>query len=227
MGWLIWLLTVSLHAALAVSVARVFGVMLGSGIYVLSILIFMAIAGTALKSTSVNQITWKNRLAGWFLPWTHWVGGGSLSTLLIKNASVSILLGVILIWCDSYGWLHELVGVKSRDKSIRFSWLELVILWATVVCWGVLILAWSLLVRSWAASQLNVLSVLLKGPGNWLPFLLPPIAVSVSIVMRYLGFTGWALGVVAVPLLITTGPVLLMLAVFLWHHIRGKPIRWN
>lgn len=227
MGWIIWLLTVSLHAALAVSAARVFGVLLGGGIYVLSILIFMAIAGTALKSTSVNQITWKNRLAGWFLPWTHWVGGGQLSTLLIKNASVSILLGVILIWCDSYGWLHELVGVKSRDKSVRFSWLELVILWATVVCWGVLILAWALLVRSWATNQLNVLSVLLKGPGHSLPFFLPLVAVTSSIVLRYVGFPGWALVVVVLPLWITTGPVLLMLAVFLWHHIRGKPIRWN
>lgn len=227
MGWLIWLLSILLHAALAVSAARVLGAWRGTGVYVLSVLIFIAIAGTALKSSSVNQITWKNRLAGWFLPWTHWVGGGQLSTLLFKNGSVSILWGVILIWCDSYGWLHELVGVKASDKSSRFSWLELVILWATVVCWGVLLLAWLLLLRSWATNQLNVLSVLLKGPGNSLPFLLPPVAVSSSIALRYAGFPGWALVVVALPLLITTGPVLLMLAVFLWHHIRGKPIRWN
>lgn len=227
MGWLIWLLTVSLHAALAVSVARVLGVWLGSGIYVLSVLIFMAIAGTALKSSSVNQITWKNWLAGWFLPWTHWVGGGSLSALLIKNAIASILFGLMMIGCDHSGLLHELVGLKASDHSPRFTWVGLITLWATIVCWIVLLLAWGLLLRSWAANQLNVVSVLLKGPGNWLPFLLPPIAVSVSMVMRYLGFTGWALSVVAVPLLITTGPVLLMLAVFLWHHILGKPIRWN
>lgn len=227
MGWLVWFLAVLMHAALAFALVRGFGLGVGAALYSCCVLGFIAVAGFALNSSTLNTVTWKNRLAGWLLPWTHWVGGGSLSALLIKNAIMSILFGALIMGCDRYGLLHELVGMKASDHSPRFSWMGLITLWATVVCWSVLLLAWALLLRSWANNQLNVLSVLLKGPGNWLPFLLPPIAVSVSIVMRYLGFTGWALSVVAVPLLITTGPVLLMLAVFLWHHIRGKPIRWN
>ena len=227
MGWLIWLLAVLLHAAYAVIAVRALGYPFGIALYLLSIVLFMVIAGTALKSSTVGSITWKNRLAGWFLPWTHWVGGGQLSTLLIKNAAVSMLFGVLMIWFDNNGLLHELIGIKSIDKSSRFTWVELVVLWATVASWLILSVAWLLLMRSWAQNQLNVLSVLVKGPGNWLPFVLPPAAISASIVLRYAEFPFWALAVVAIPLLITTGPVLLMLAVFLWYHIRGKPIRWN
>ncbi|MBL8868760.1 MAG: hypothetical protein JNK90_03150 [Planctomycetaceae bacterium] len=227
MGWLVWFLAVLIHAAMAFAFVRGFGSGVGAALYSCCVLGFIATAGFALKSSTLNTVTWKNRLAGWFLPWTHWVGGGSLTSLLIKNAIMSILFGALIMGCDRYGLLHELVGMKASDHSQRFSWLELATLWGTVVCWIVLLSAWALLVRAWAKNQLNVLSVLLKGPGNWVPFLLPPAAVGSSITLRYAGFPSLGLLVVAIPLLITTGPVLLMLAVFFWHHLRGKPIRWN
>jgi hypothetical protein len=132
-----------------------------------------------------------------------------------------------MIWCDQNGLLHELVGLKASDNSRRISWIQLAVLWTTVGCWLILALAWLLLMRSWFKNQLNVLSVLLKGRDNGLPFLLPPASVSASIALRYAELPALALAVVAIPLLITTGPVLLMMAVFLWHHLRGKPIRWN
>jgi hypothetical protein len=222
-----WLLTVMLYAALAVMAARGIGVALGIALYSLTVVALVAIAGIALKGSTVGSITWRNRLAGWLLPWTQWVGGGQLRSLLIKNATVSILFGWLMIWCDHNGLFHELVGWKASDHSRRFSWIQLVGLWTTVGCWLILSLAWLLLMRSWAKNQLNVLSVLLKGGGNWIPFLLPPASVGASIALRYAEFPALALAVVAIPLLITTGPVLLMMAVFLWHHLRGKPIRWN
>lgn len=227
MGWLMWLLTVMLHAALAVIAARGVGVTLGIALYSLTVVVFVAIAGIALKGSTVGSITWRNRLAGWLLPWTKWVGGGQLRSLLIKNATVSILFGGLMIWCDHNGLFLELAGWRASDNSRRFSWIQLALLWTTVGCWLILSLAWLLLMRSWTKNQLNVLSVLLKGRGNWLPFLLPPASVGASIALRYAEFPALALAVVAIPLLITTGPVILMMAVFLWHHLRGKPIRWN
>jgi hypothetical protein len=227
MGWLMWLLTVLLYASLAVIATRGIGIALGIVSYSLTVVVFVAIAGLALKGSTVGSITWRNRLAGWLLPWTKWVGGGQLHSLLIKNATVSILFGWLMIWCDQNGLLHELVGLTASDNSRRISWIQLAVLWTTVGCWLILALAWLLLMRSWFKSQLNVLSVLLKGRDNGLPFLLPPASVTASIALRYAELPALALAVVAIPLLITTGPVLLMMAVFLWHHLRGKPIRWN
>jgi hypothetical protein len=222
-----WLLTVLLYASLAVIATRGIGIALGIVLYSLTVVVFVAIAGLALKGSTVGSVTWRNRLAGWLLPWTKWVGGGQLHSLLIKNATVSILFGWLMIWCDQNGLLHELVGLKASDNSRRISWIQLAVLWTTVGCWLILALAWLLLMRSWFKNQLNVLSVLLKGRDNGLPFLLPPASVSASIALRYAELPALALAVVAIPLLITTGPVLLMMAVFLWHHLRGKPIRWN
>lgn len=227
MGWIVWALTLVFHAALAVLLARYFGFVYGAIAYGLSVASFMSIAAVALSRSSVGVVTWKNRLAGWFLPWTFVVGGGSLTELIAKNGVASLIFGMLMMICDQVGWLHEIVGIKANDKSPRFSWGELIILWATVICWLVLSAGWLLLLRSALQNQLNSISVLLKGPGNQLPFWLPPIAVGVSMGLRWVGYSGLALTVVVIPLLIVTGPLLLMMLVFLWYYIIGKPIRWN
>lgn len=227
MSWPIWLLTILFHAAMAMIAARVAGTTLGMVLYSLSVLAFVTIAGLALKNSTVGNITWRNRLAGYLLPWTKWVGGGQLTSLLIKNAIASILFGWLMIWCDRSGFLHELVGLNANRDSRNFSWLAIAVLWTTLGGWLILSTAWILLIRSWAQNRQNDLSILFSERGNWLSFLLPPLSVGVSIALRYANFPALALAVVAVPLLIISGPVLLMMSVILWHQLRGKPIRWN
>lgn len=222
-----WLLAVTVHAALAVIAARGFGTIFGIVLYSLSVLALVAVAGLALKNSTVGNITWRNWLAGCLLPWIKWVGGGQLTSLLIKNAMVSILFGWLMIWCDRSGFLHELVGLDANGDSRNLSWLAIAVLWITLGGWLILSTAWIWLIRSCAQNRQNDLSILFSERGNWLSLLLPPLSVGVSIALRYANFPALALAVVAIPLLIIAGPVLLMMSVILWHQLRGKPIRWN
>jgi hypothetical protein len=227
MGWISWFITLLLYAALAIAAARGLGTPLGIALYSLVVVMLVALAGFALKNSPVGKITWKNRLAGWFLPWTRWIGGEQLGTLLLRNAVVSILFGWLLIWCDRNGLLDELLGLKTRDGSQRSSWIQLAILWTTVSCWLILSLAWLRLLQTWAKNHPRKLAEMLKSRDSWPALSIPPAAVAFSVALHYADRPIWALTVVAIPLLIALGPILLMVMLILWQQVRGKPIRWN
>lgn len=62
----------------------------------------LSLAGALLlRSCPLGQITWRNRLAGWLLPWGYTLGGGQLGGIALASAAVWTLLAAGAIFATT------------------------------------------------------------------------------------------------------------------------------
>jgi hypothetical protein len=184
-------------------------------------------AGLLLRSAATESITWRNRLAGWLLPWTAWVGSGTLSGLLIKNSCLSLVFGWGTIMLTALGWNGALDPVMAAPGSGHSMGWHYFVAGLTFICWLTLGVGW------WQLCQ-NLIGQRLGQPwressqrrSGWL-ILGTPLLLIASVTLRQFDLAGWALTIVLVPLLAILFPVITLSAVLLYHWAIGKPIRWN
>ncbi|MBX3417717.1 MAG: hypothetical protein KF851_08950 [Pirellulaceae bacterium] len=227
MGFIVWLATAIVHLAVAIVLSRKLGLASGLAVYSLIAVAMTAVAGILLRTSTVNTITWKNRFASWLLPWTRFVGGGSLISLLVKNGIASIAIGAVLVVCDQVQPIEDVLFAGNAATNGQLNWVNVVVSGLTVLCWLAMAVAWGYVLRSLFRHHSDTISVLLRKRSFWIPLTIPPIAVTASLYLRYAGQYRWALLVVAVPLLIALIPVIALMSVVVFHWLTGKPIRWN
>jgi hypothetical protein len=228
--WLIQSLLLVLQFALAVCLYKMLGVGWALAAYI-AVCGASALCGCYLLHTSkTNSVTWKNRVAGWLLPWSLIVGGGSLQHLTIKNALAASMFGIAVIL-----WQHTAKPtVPTVDNGAGETTLTTTSTWAhTLVDGGILLgcfillLGWGLLLRAQLKHTSEPITTLIMHRRQAWPLITPPCAIGLSLVLRSLDFSWWALICVWGPLLFILMPVILMMLVLIGHTILGKPMRWN
>lgn len=223
MGLVLLLVFVACYAGMLLFLTRSLGVSFGLVTYAGLVGLLACIGGWLLKGSEVGRVSWRNRVAGFCLPWTGWVGGGTLWLLLIKNGLAGFLFGAAVLGIERTNWFQTTVSSSADPPSI-YDWGLLIATW---ICWLSLLGAWLWMLKTFLTRHSDVLSVLTRQRSVWLPILIPPVAIAASITLRTWGFEWWGLGIVAAPLLYVLLPILLIIAVMLWHVLSGKPIRWN
>jgi hypothetical protein len=147
--------------------------------------------------------------------------------MLIKNGLAGFVFGVAVLWLQRTNGLlfpaSAATGTPADSPSI-YDWGLLIATW---ICWLSLSGAWLWILKTFLNRHSEVLSVLTHQRRVWLLILAPPVAIAASITFRAMGFPWWGLGVAAAPLLYVLLPVLLIIALMLWHVLSGKPMRWN
>ena len=227
MGLLLPLAFVTCYAGIILLASRIFGVGVGLTIYVLLVGLFTAVGGWLLKKSVVGQVSWKNRVAGFCLPWTSWVGGGTMRSLLVKNAIAGFAFGLVVLVVEQANWLQLQKMVSNDDPAGAATMQDWGLFLTTGTCWLVLAGGWLWLLKTSLTRSSDVLSVLTRQRGIWWPIVIPPVAIAASITLRATGFPWLGLLVAVAPLLYILFPVLLLMAVMLWHAVSGKPMRWN
>jgi hypothetical protein len=166
-------------------------------------------------------------VAGLFLPWTSLVGGGSLHSLLLKNQLAAVAFGAAIVVYDQMNLQATVNANQPAFAEGSGGWLASGLWWVTLSCWFVLLTGWFYLLRTCLRQQTDLVSVMLGRSGLWLPLVIPPVAVGISLALLVTGNPWHSLLVVVVPLLMILLPVLLMVAGICYHYLIGKPIRWN
>lgn len=227
MGFLLQLVFVACYAGIIVVLTRSFGVGVAAMVYFLLVSVFTYCGGWLLRQSTVGEVSWKNRVAGFCLPWTGWVGGGTLRSLLVKNFFTGIIFGVVVLLFEQANQFqfHTNGSAEGTGGPPRVREWGLQI--STGICWIILLGVWLWMLKTFLTRSSNVLSVLTRERGIWFLILSPPVAVAASITLRATGFPGWGLAVAAAPLVYVLLPVLLIIVVMLWHVVTGKPMRWN
>lgn len=216
------------HVAGSVWLSRRLGVAAGLVVYAILTSLLTLLAGGLLRSVPLEKITWKNRLAGWLLPWTALVGGGQLRWLLVKNEVASIVLGMVMVASDRMNvWDAVVANHPSSPGGAPRTWADAGLSWLTLLCWLVMLGGWLWTLRTYFRNQVNSAGVLLGLRGIWIPLLIPPIAVAVSVALQQADYAWASFLVVGIPLLLVLPPVCVLLTVVGYHYLVGKPIRWN
>jgi hypothetical protein len=216
-----------MHACIAVFLNRQLGLLIGLVVYSTAVILGIGLAGALLRGATVDSITWKNRIAGWLLPWSIFVGGGRLHSLLIKNAVACVLSGFVMMVSDRLALFDSFLNRSNFEMTDTMHWSEVAVCWLTMGIWFAFFGSWLWMLSSFARHQSDMIKVLQKPRGTWIPLLLPPIAIGGSVALRLFGYPWVALLVVGLPLLYLLLPVMLMTLIILIHITIGKPIRWN
>lgn len=195
--------------------------------YSLMVAAMTGLAGLLLRSANSDFITWRNRFASWMLPGTAWVGGGTLSMVMLKNGGLSLVLGWATILLTVLGWngvFQSTVATSEGGQSLGWQYS---VAGLTFFCWLVLGIGWLRLCQNLVGQRLGQpRSGSRYWQSEWLVIGIPLLLIA-SLSLRQFGWVGWALTLVLVPLLVILFPVLAMSALLLYHWAIGKPIRWN
>jgi hypothetical protein len=227
LGRIAWAIVITIYAAISIVLSRYLGPKVGILGYIALTTQFVCLAGWLLRTAAIDSITWKNRVAGFFLPWTALIKSEALIPLLIKNGLISTGFGALVIACDQLRILPTGAIASQGYMAESPGWADSVLYWTTVICWFVMLAAWLFALRS---SSMHQSGSFVLGSHNrhvWILLLLPPIAVGASIACRTASHPWIALLIVSIPLTIVLLPVFLMVSVIFAHFIMGKPIRWN
>ncbi len=219
MGILLWLLMLAAQAIAAVELTQRLGVPWGSVLFAGLMALTTGLAGYLLYYSTTGEINWRNRLAGFFLPWSLLAGQGSLSTLLLKNLLASLCWGAVMVACYRLSWLLP----STPDSPIPATWITLAAVGLTFLCRMALLAGWLLLLRSIFNRHVQPISF----KSTWQPLLIAPLAILASLILGRYGYTWLALTAVGLPLFIVLSPLLLMLAAMAYMTLTGKKIRWN
>lgn len=230
LAWLFPSMLLAFQFALAIWLYRVLGVGW-------AIVAYLAWCGTSvlcgcylLYSSKTNSVTWKNRLAGWLLPWGLIVGGGSLQSLALKNALAASLFGMtVILWQHTAKTMALAVddGAAASTTALTSSWAPAWLDWGILLGCVILGWGWLLLLRAQLKQTSEPITTLIMHRRQAWPLIAPPCAIGLSLVLRSLDLPWWALLCVWGPLLFILMPVILMMLVLIGHTILGKPIRWN
>lgn len=227
MGFLLTLVFFACYAGMLLLLTRSFGVGVGLVLYFLLVGVVTYSGGWLLRQSAVGEVSWKNRVAGFCLPWARWVGGGTLPTLLVKNCLAGFIFGAVVLLVEQTNGFRFSKSGSTGSTGGQTSIHEWGIQVSTWICWVVLLGAWLWMLKTFLTHSSNVLSVLTRERGIWFPILAPPVAVAASITLSAMGYPWWGLVVAAAPLCYVLLPVLSILAIMLWYAVTGKPIRWN
>ena len=166
-----------------------------------------------LWSTKVGQITWRNYLAGWLMPWGY--------RIVQKLASIAFVSGCVGLGLFTIGVIAERRALSTAASDIdheAVSWPASVSL-ATI--WLVYGAAWMYVLgqycRTSNRSQQSTTSFL-KALG------VVGGTLVASIVCHIAGQTWWALSIAGVPLLVISAFYGTVVIVIL---LSGKNARWN
>jgi hypothetical protein len=202
---------------------------LGTGLSAIAILAFASslLAGFLLKQTSVGELSWRNYVAGFLLPWAFFLRPGSLRGLVLKNSVAAIVVGAA---AAGYDWLEVSkpgnVGASETHTTSAMVGTTILAL-MTMAGWIILLAGWIVLCKNLVTNRSEPISALVLRRDKFMPLVLPPAAVGLSIVFRYWHWYWLSFLTVWGPLVAVFLPViLLVLAVFI-QTLRGKPIRWN
>jgi len=226
MRLLFCLVPISVQALIVVLLTRQFGPVAGVSIFVGWVLLSVLVAGALLRTTVVQQMSWKNRVAGLLLPWSMIAGGGTLKALLIKNALAGCVFGVIVVVVDALLQNNSSIIQAPADSSTP-QWVSKAILVVTVLGWLIMLVGWLWVLRAQLAGRSEPISTLILRRSVRIPLLVPPIAIAASVALSYFGHPVFAMLIVMLPILFILGPLLAMLLMVLIYTILGKPIRWN
>jgi hypothetical protein len=216
---IVWLLMLAAQAVAAVELAERLGTLFGFVVFALLIASTMGLAGYLLHTSTTGEVTWRNRLAGLFLPWSLLAGQGSLSALLLKNLLASLAWGGVMIACYRLNWVLP----SSPETKMPATVLTIVASWLAILCRLVLLGGWLLYLRSMYSRRSQSISL----KATWQPLLIPPLAIVASLVLGHYGYVWLALLSVGLPLFIVLTPLLLMFAAIAYMTLTGKKIRWN
>ncbi|HMO12871.1 MAG TPA: hypothetical protein PKD64_03585 [Pirellulaceae bacterium] len=227
MNALLWIASIAAHVAASIALSRTLGVFEGLLVYVVATSLLTGFAGWLLRDATLGVVTWRNRTAGFLLPWTSIVGGGRLHALVLKNVFASIIAGLVAVLCDQSRLLYAFGLIPAAAHGEQTPWGVVALSWLTVACWLVVFAAWLWIIRSLLLRRSDIVSVLTLKRGGWVPLIMPPIALGMSVYQKLTGHAWSALLWVGIPLLIVLCPVMLMAGVILYHQFTGKPMRWN
>ncbi|MBL8748676.1 MAG: hypothetical protein JNK78_05920 [Planctomycetes bacterium] len=156
-----------------------------------------------LRTSPLGAITWRNRLAGWLMPWANLFGPGSLGRLWASSVLGNLVVaGIVVLF----------VALARRDQPAPWSLLGAWLLDAVVVLYLLATLTRSHLRGSSAGRRLLRMVALVV------------LQFGASVGLHLAGSTAMAVGVAA-------GPQLVVLAVWLaWVVVIltvGRNARWN
>lgn len=222
-----YLVVISLQAVLAIVLTRTLGLALGSGVLLVFLLACSAVGYLLLTQLTTETVTWRNRAVGVLMPWPILVGGGTGEMFTVKNTMAAIVFAAIILVCDHVNLIRHFGPVTNptTDPS-QPGLVAYIISYATVLCWGILLVGWAWLLRS-QFRQLDSFRQIINRRSLRTPLIGVPVAVTISIVLRYQGMPLLSLLVVAIPLLVVLLPVGLLCLVMVGHWVTGKPMRWN
>ena len=166
-----------------------------------------------LNQVAEGELSWKNWLAGWLLPWGYRAFPSNLNGIGFVSAVVFFCLFAFGLFLSQ--------GLGTRLRSEPSNWTGPVGTW--------------LLFGSWVANGLVLLFLLNQftnyrdlsdGPGIPLVITMTIVAlvIAISCGCRHLGYPGWALLVSGGPLLTAIVLYGLFVAVILFS---GTTTRWN
>jgi hypothetical protein len=219
-----WFIAIACQAGLVILLTRRLGAGTGLATHFLLMIAFSGVGWLLLKQLATDQITWRNNAVAILMPWPAILGGGSIPAYVLKNTMAAIVFAALVATVDRLGVFSVHTAPPNNNSPSLSSHL---LACATVVCWIVLAAAWAWTLRSALVNQPDTVSALLSLRGVAIPLLLPPVMVTASLLLRYTGHAVASLLVVAVPLILILLPVMMMLAVIVFHSITGKPMRWN
>lgn len=174
---------------------------------------FAALGALVLRATRVGEVTWRNRLAGFLLPWGYFLGRGQLP---------GIVLGCVLVWAALAGAVllgHGVqpaapIGAQPANVAPGLSWWLLI---AWIVDGACLIYMIGMLRKHFVpASQVT------RTQGKLVLLLVAMLAGSIALHLG--GNGGLALTVAGGPTLLVGGGYGLFLGFIL---VFGRNMRWN
>lgn len=229
---MIGVVMVAVYALIGILLARSFGPVYGLVLYATATSLLTLIASVLLTRSNTDTVTWKNHLAGLCLPWSSFVGGGPLSTFLIKSQLASIAFSATVVFIDHVIYLPKspranptniASGIGQRgieDPGFAVEWL-------TFACWIITFAIWVWLLRSFFGHQSDAIKALALKRGILVSLTLPVIILACSFTLKFFNHDSLALAIVALPLLVVFLLLSLVVSVVLFCQFIGKPIRWN
>ena len=160
------------------------------------------LAAVALKGAPMGKLTWRNRLAGYLLPWGYKLGRGKLIPMTAAAWAIWVLLGAGTILLVS-------------TSAAAHPWLATLIFITWVIEGGLLVRQLGLsLTFSTRSGRIAVLQFALVLAG----------LIGAGMVLWVMGYPGWALVVSGGPVALVGGGYGLFLGVMLTV---GRNARWN
>ncbi len=189
---------------------------LWAGTIALVFSVCVTVAGAmTLRSLRVGEISWRNRVAGWMVPWGYRMTPGKLWVISLVSGAV---------WAALWG-LGILLARPASDVAMTAAapgW------WTAELTNGLLILAWLVdgAALFWLAGQISQYSANNRQPGSTIFRVL--VVVAALIVFSF-GF--WYLGHPRIALWVAGFPPLLAGTLFgVWTALlltMGRKARWN
>lgn len=169
-----------------------------------------------LSTVQTGEIGWKNRLAGYVLPWGYQLSNGRLGWIAVASWSVWVLLGLAAVLPVLLGNPKPVPGAAPAASSGSPSWnLALVIAW--VVDGALLLFLATTFLKNFGFGSSG-------GRSLFLPMGFLAAMIVGSAVLWYLGHSRLAVAVAAGPTLAAAVAYALFIALML---IVGRNARWN